>query len=30
MPQSDWNQRLEGTGNGGFAGLEFPHFKEDG
>jgi feruloyl esterase len=20
MPQSDWNQRLEGTGNGGFAG----------
>ena len=20
MPQSNWNQRLEGTGNGGFAG----------
>ena len=20
MPQSDWNQRFEGTGNGGFAG----------
>ncbi len=20
MPQADWNQRLEGTGNGGFAG----------